>query len=363
MNEVEAAGDELLPIGEADAAEADDVPADADDLPVDILSPADAAGHLALVVEPADAGARVDRLLGRVLAPRWSRSFLSALVEQGSILVDGRPVKSSFRVAPGMRVEGELGTSADVLPQPEPMALDVLHADEQLIVVNKPVGLVIHPGTGAKSGTLVNGLLGRFPEIAAVGRADRPGIVHRLDRDTSGVMVVARTNDAARSLVNQFKAKTVRKQYTAVVWGVMPFDSDWIDLPLGPDSKTPALRAVVREGGQPASTFYKVERRLPAMTIVTAEPRTGRTHQIRVHLEHIGYPIVGDRSYGRRAQVQYARWCDKRREHGRPVPALSRQALHARRVTLEHPGTGERVTYEAPLPADMAELLELAADA
>jgi 23S rRNA pseudouridine1911/1915/1917 synthase len=320
----------------------------------------DDEGHLRLVVEPADSGARIDRLLGRVLAPRFSRSFLSALVEQGSILVDDRPVKSSFRVNPGMRIEGELGVPADSLPQAEPMPLSLLHVDEALIVVDKPVGLVIHPGTGARHGTLVNGLLARFPELAAVGRADRPGIVHRLDRDTSGVMLVARTNDAARSLVNQFKRKTVHKQYTAVTWGVLPFDSDWIDLPLGPDPRKPAMRAVLREGGQSASTFYRVERRLPCMTVLCAEPRTGRTHQIRVHLEHIGFPIVGDQSYGRSAQVQYGRWVERRREQGLRMPALARHALHARSISVEHPLTGETVRYEAPLPADMAELIDIA---
>ena len=322
-----------------------------------------ADGHLLLTVQATDAGARIDRLLGRVLAPRFSRSFLTALVEQGSILVDERPVKASFRVNPGMRIEGELGVAADSLPQPEAMALDVLHEDEALIVVNKPVGLIIHPGTGSRHGTLVNGLLARFPELAAVGRADRPGIVHRLDRDTSGVMLVARTNDAARSLVNQFKCKTVHKQYTAVVWGVLPFDSDWIDLPLGPDPKKPALRAVRREGGQSASTFYKVEQRLPAMTVVTAEPRTGRTHQIRVHLEHIGFPIVGDQSYGRSAQVQYRRWVERRAADGLRVPSLARHALHARAITASHPLTGETVRFEAPLPADMTELIEIASGA
>jgi len=326
-------------------------------------SAVDEGGHLRLVVDPTDSGARIDRLLGRVLAPKFSRSFLSALVEQGSILVDDRAVKSSFRVNPGQLIEGELGVPADSLPQPEAMPLELLHVDEALIVINKPVGLVIHPGTGAKHGTLVNGLLGLFPELSTVGRADRPGIVHRLDRDTSGVMLVARTNDAARSLVNQFKRKTIHKQYTAVVWGVLPFDNDWIDLPLGPDPKKPSMRAVVREGGQSASTFYRVEQRLPPMTVLTAEPRTGRTHQIRVHLEHIGFPIVGDQSYGRSAQVQYGRWVEKRRADGQRTPALARHALHARTITVEHPLTGETVKYEAPLPADIAELIDIASEA
>ncbi len=322
----------------------------------------DEAGHLRIEVELTDAGARVDRLLGRALAPHFSRSFLSALVEEGTIVVDGRPVRVSYRVNPGQVVEGEVGSPASSLPQPEPMDLALIHVDEALIVVDKPAGLVIHPGTGQATGTLVNGLLARFPELSVVGRADRPGIVHRLDRDTTGVMVVARTNEAARSLVGQFKSKTVRKDYTAVVWGDMPFDSDWIDLPLGAHPTRPALRAVrpEAEGGQPSSTFYAVERRLGTLTVVNAQPRTGRTHQIRVHLEHLGFPIVGDESYGHRAQVAFRRWVEARQVAGQPVPVLARQALHARRISLQHPASGERVQFEAPLPADLLDLMACA---
>jgi len=322
----------------------------------------DEAGQLHLQVEPADAGARVDRLLGRALAPHFSRSFLSALVEEGAVRVDGRAVRSSFRVNPGQVISGDVGRPATSLPRPEAMDLRILHVDEALIVVDKPAGLVIHPGTGQATGTLVNGLLQLFPEIAVVGRSDRPGIVHRLDRDTTGVMVAARTNEAARSLVGQFKAKTVHKEYTAVVWGEMPFDSDWIDLPLGSHPARPALRAVrpESEGAQPSSTFYQVERRLAPFTLVTAQPRTGRTHQIRVHLEHLGYPVVGDESYGRKAQVAFAHWKEVRRAAGLRVPLLERHALHARRITLQHPVSGERVVYEAPLPPDMVDLIACA---
>jgi 23S rRNA pseudouridine1911/1915/1917 synthase len=319
----------------------------------------DETGRLLLLVEPAAAGSRVDQYLGRALAPHWSRSYLSALIEQGVLTVDGQKVRSSFRVAPGQRIAGDLGERADSLPRAEAMPLSFVHVDNSLIVVEKPAGLVIHPGSGARSGTLVNGLLAAFPELAAVGRADRPGIVHRLDRDTTGVMVVARTNEAARSLVNQFKHKTVEKEYTAVVWGSPPFDSDWIDLPLGPHPRRPASRAVVADG-QASSTFYKVERRLGALSVVNAQPKTGRTHQIRVHLEHIGFPIVCDTLYGRSAQVAYKRWAERLVADGHAAPVITRHALHARRIRIEHPETGERVSYEAPLPPDMTELIATA---
>jgi 23S rRNA pseudouridine1911/1915/1917 synthase len=319
----------------------------------------DETGRLDLLVDEAAAGRRVDQLLGRALAPRWSRSYLAALIEQGVLTVDGRRVRSSFRVAAGQRIAGALGEPADGLPRPEPMDLRFLHVDDSLIVVEKPAGLVIHPGSGARQGTLVNGVLAAFPEVAAVGRADRPGVVHRLDRDTTGVIVLARTNDAARSLVNQFKHKTVEKEYTAVVWGEPPFDSDWIDLPLGSHPRRPASRAVVPDG-QPSSTFYQVARRLGAVSVVTARPSTGRTHQIRVHLEHIGFPIVRDALYGRSAQAAYARWVERLEAGGRRAPSIARHALHARRLGLVHPDTGERVHFEAPLPADMAELIAIA---
>jgi 23S rRNA pseudouridine1911/1915/1917 synthase len=172
-------------------------------------------------------------------------------------------------------------------------------------------------------------------------------------------MVVARTNEAARSLVNQFKAKTVRKEYAAFTWGVLPFDSDWIDLPLGIHPRKPQLRAVVREGGQPASTFYEVRRRLGVASLLSVFPRTGRTHQIRVHLDHIGFPILGDPSYGRDQQESWRRWVAGRLERSERAPVLARQALHARRLTLRHPSSEEEVTFEAPLPPDLVDLAEV----
>lgn len=320
----------------------------------------DPEGRLAVTVGSEDAGTRVDRYLGRLLAPHYSRSYLSALLDEGTLRVGGRPTRPAYRLAEGDRIEGSLGTPASALPAAEPaVEYRVIHSDDHLIVVDKPANLVIHPGAGRKGGTLVNGLLAEFPELAVVGRAERPGIVHRLDRDTTGVMVVARTNEAAKSLVGQFKRKTVEKRYTAVVWGEMPFDSDWVDLAIGVDPRKPTLRMVVHEGGQAASTFYAVEERLGVASVVSAMPRTGRTHQIRVHLSHLGFPILGDPPYGRRIAGAWKGWLDRRAAEGRPLPSLSRHALHARTLTLDHPGTGARVTYEAPLPMDMVELIEI----
>ncbi|RKY17339.1 MAG: RluA family pseudouridine synthase [Planctomycetota bacterium] len=323
------------------------------------LPPVNAEGLLSWTITAEEGGSRIDRVLGRLLAPDYSRSYLSALISEGAITLDERVVKPNFRVTEGVQVRGDLGRPASSMPAPEAMELEILHDDEAVIVVNKPVGVVIHPGTGSLSGTLVNGLLDRYPELAVVGRADRPGIVHRLDRETSGVMVVARTNESARSLVNQFKSKLVKKEYTAIVWGEMPFDSDWIDQPLGQHPRRPKIRAVVREGGQAASTFYEVKRRLGVASLVSAYPRTGRTHQIRVHLDHVGYPIVGDPQYGQNTQVQWRRWCEKLAQAERRVPLLSRCALHARSLSFQHPLTEQEVNFQAPMPADMADLLEV----
>jgi len=317
--------------------------------------------HLELAVAEPDAGQRIDRLLGRLLAPDFSRSILAMLVTDGAITVGGRRVRPSYRVSAGDVVEGDLGRAPSQGPAPEPMDLEVLHEDEALIVVAKPPGLIVHPNQGAGAGTLVNGLLARYPELRPVGRADRPGIVHRLDRDTTGVMVVARTNTAAASLVNQFKQKRVEKEYAAIVWGRMPFDSDWIDLPIGTHPRRPTLR-VVDEDGRASSTFYEVAERLGPLTHVVVRPQTGRTHQIRVHLAHLGFPIVGDDAYAGRVRGAFARWKDERRDAGRRVPVLARHALHARALTITHPSTGERATFTSPLPADMADLLEVARD-
>jgi len=322
----------------------------------DALPQVDGEGRLAWTVPSEEATRRLDRVLGRALSPAYSRSYLTALIQDGSITLDGSSVKPSYRLEGGERVAGQLGEPAVGLPRAEPMELEIVHEDDQLIVVNKPVGLVIHPGGGSRSGTLVNGLLERYPELSVVGRAERPGIVHRLDRETSGVLLVARTNEAARSLVLQFKAKTIKKEYAAFVWGVLPFDSDWIDLPLGPDPRRAPLRCVRPEDGQPASTFYEVRERYGVGTRLAVFPATGRTHQIRVHLEHLGFPVIADPQYGRKAREAFGRWKRDLLDAEKRVPVLRRQALHAHKISFTHPGTERPVTFEAPLPSDLVDL-------
>jgi 23S rRNA pseudouridine1911/1915/1917 synthase len=309
-------------------------------------------------VSAEDAGSRLDRLLGRTFFPEYSRSYLTCMIDAGTVKVNGERVKKSYRVARGDRIALEFTDRVQVTPQAEDIPLPTLFEDEHLIIVNKPEGLVIHPGTGQREGTLVNALLFKYPEIAKVGVAYRPGIVHRLDRDTSGVIVAARTNLARYHLVEQFKNRTVSKEYHALVVGEVPYDSDYVDLPIATDPKNKERMKVDRRNGKPASSFYEVIERFKGFTYVKVLPHTGRTHQIRVHMGHLGFPVIADALYCKGTGRKYWNLVEKVRGEGRPVPLISRHALHARRLTITHPVTEEKVTFESPLPRDMEQLKE-----
>jgi 23S rRNA pseudouridine1911/1915/1917 synthase len=219
------------------------------------------------------------------------------------------------------------------------MPLALLHADAVIVVVDKPAGVVVHPGAGQEQGTLVHGLIARYPELAVLHES-RPGIVHRLDRDTSGVMVVARTEEALDNLQRQFAARTVEKVYLAAVAGHLPQPEAIIDAPIGRDRNRRKTMAATIEGRE-ARTAYRVVGESAAYTLVEVRPLTGRTHQIRVHFAAIGHPVVGDRTYGRGGRASRG----------------GRLALHAWRLSLDHPSTGQRVTFEAPVPADLTRVL------
>ena len=305
----------------------------------------------------AEAGVRIDRFLGKRFFPAVSRSFLTDLVATGTLTVNGKAVKPAYRVQQGDLIAGAVVPVAEASPQPEPIALDVAYEDEHVLLVRKPAGMVVHPGPGCTTGTLVNALLARNPEVAKVGVVSRPGIVHRLDAHTSGIMIVAKTNAARTDLVEQFKDKLVRKEYRAVVAGEMPFDSDYIDLPIGEDVNRSDRMRVDEERGKPSSTYYEVLERLGDVTYVKAMPFTGRTHQIRVHLAHVGHPVVADPLYGKKHAQKLDQEQRQRVAAGLP-PLIARHALHAFRVRFRHPATGEEVEFEAALPADMQALLD-----
>jgi 23S rRNA pseudouridine1911/1915/1917 synthase len=288
-------------------------------------------------------GERVDRAVA--LLTGWQRSQVQALIERDQVLVDGRPVAKSHRLRAGSVVECLGEPEIDTRAEPDAsVAVDVRYADDDVIVVAKPAGVVVHPGAGHSSGTLVQGLLARYPALAAVGDESRPGIVHRLDRDTSGLMVVARSDRAYHSLVRQLAAREVERLYVALVWGRLASPRGLIDAPIG-RSEARRTRMAVRDAGKPARTSYEVKREFtdPVCSLLECRLETGRTHQIRVHLAAIGHPVVGDGTYGGTRQ---------------PI-ALDRPFLHAAVLAFTHPASGERVRFEEPLPAELDAVLEV----
>ncbi|WP_208027981.1 RluA family pseudouridine synthase [Rhabdothermincola sediminis] len=297
-------------------------------------------------VPAALAGERVDRAVS--LMTGASRAEAAELVTAGRVLVNGVAVKTkSHRVEEGDRLEVDRplpGPGAG--PQPDPaVAFEVLHEDPDVVIVDKPPGLVVHPGAGCRVGTLVNGLLARYPEIATVGpEPQRPGIVHRLDRDTSGLMVVARTAAAYDGLVEALAARRVERRYQALAWGAFESARGVVDAPIGRSARDPT-RMAVATGGREARTRYEVVRSFHepvAVTLLRCQLETGRTHQIRVHLAAIGHPVVGDERYG----------------GARPSLPVPRIFLHAGELRFEHPVTGATIAVESPLPTDLRRVLD-----
>ncbi len=283
-------------------------------------------------------GERVDRSVA-VLAG-VSRAEARAMVDSG-VTLDGVPVRPADRVMSGGILVAP-PPSAPAPLEPREATFGVVHADDEMIVVDKPPGLVVHPGAGTDQPTLAEGLLHIFPELEGVGQPGRWGIVHRLDRDTSGLLLVARTGVAYRRLTEDLAARRVRRVYTALVHGGFATETGTIDAPIGRDPGRPTRRAVT-PGGKPAVTHYEVVTTWPGadMSLLDVRLETGRTHQIRVHMAAIDHPVVGDRVYS-----------------PIPVPGVPRIFLHSRRLELDHPGDGRSVAYEAPLPDDLASVLD-----
>ncbi|MFZ3321230.1 MAG: RluA family pseudouridine synthase [Usitatibacter sp.] len=299
-------------------------------------APTPGSRELRLTIPGALAGLRLDQALARLL-PEESRSRLARLIDEGHVLVDGAKVPGKRKVKSGEAVEVLLAPRQEESAfRAEAIALDIVHEDRDVLVVNKPAGLVVHPGSGNWAGTMLNALLHHAPGLEQLARA---GIVHRLDKDTSGLLVVAKTEPAQHSLAKQLAAHTVKRTYLALVRGKVARGGT-IEAPIGRDPKHRTRMAVV-SGGKPAITHYRVRKALPAHTLLECRLETGRTHQIRVHLVSIRHPIEGDPVYA-----------------GRAKSSFPRQALHAWKLEFDHPRTGEAVAFEAPLPADFAALLE-----
>ena len=309
-----------------------------------------------LEVKPKAAGQRLDAFLAAGI-DSLTRSQAERLAKSGRVRVDGRPAAPGRRLNAGERVEVSLPPARPSRAQPEEIPLDIFFEDEHIVVVNKPRGMVVHPGAGRHSGTLVNALLAHTGVLAQGAGPQRPGLVHRLDRDTTGLLVAAKTDQAFENLAGQVRRRELERRYLALVWGTIEEDRLVIDAPIGRH-----LREGLRMAAVPRPTAgRKVRRartdvivldRLGPMTLVEARLGTGRTHQIRVHLAHQGHPVVGDPTYGvRRARRERAA-LDLKAQH--LVKSLGGQALHAQLLRFRHPATGQELTFTAPLPPDMA---------
>jgi 23S rRNA pseudouridine1911/1915/1917 synthase len=311
-------------------------------------------------------GVRLDVFLSGCL-PEASRVRVRRGIDAGEAKVADTVRKASYRLKPGQQVEFRLPPPQAEGPEPEPIELSILYEDEVIAVVDKPSGMVVHPAKGHWSGTLASALVHHFDQLSEHGGPTRPGIVHRLDRDTSGVLVVAKTDQAHQRLSEQFQARTVRKEYLALVLGCPNLDRDLIDHPIGnhpSQRERKALRAN-HSTSRAAQTFYEVQQRFPGVSLVRAFPKTGRTHQIRLHLTHIRCPVLCDKLYGGRSRLtagELRTLCQQKRlaaDLPDDAVLLDRQALHARMLSFAHPISGEQVEVSAPLPADMQGLLDI----
>jgi 23S rRNA pseudouridine1911/1915/1917 synthase len=305
---------------------------------------------LSFHVNEDDTGPRLDAYLAANI-DGWSRARLQRLIDAGDVLVNGNVAKASYKVSAGDEVEVDLTPAPASNFAPENIPLQIVFEDDQLIVINKPAGLVVHPAAGIHSGTLANALAYHFQQLANADSI-RPGIVHRLDKDTSGLLVAAKTESAHENLSDQFRAREVFKSYIALVYGVVKQQSGRIEQPIARDPRNRTRMAIV-PGGRGALSLYKVRRSFDSFTLLDVELKTGRTHQIRVHLSWFKHPVVGDELYdnGRDNNIQDVQLRARIRK-------LHRQFLHAEQLGFSHPKTGEQMRFVAPLPAELAGLLE-----
>lgn len=296
--------------------------------------------QIQLTIEEQHDGERIDKVIAE-LNEQWSRSQVQQWLKEGRVLVNGKAVKPNYKCHVDDEVVISIPDPEPLDVEPEPIPLDIYYEDADVLVVNKPRGMVVHPAPGHMHGTLVNALLAHCQDLSGINGVLRPGIVHRIDKDTSGLLMVAKNDLAHESLVNQLVNKTVTRKYQAIVHGVIPHDYGTIDAPIGRDPRDRQSMAVV-ENGKEAVTHFRVLERFEHYTFLECQLETGRTHQIRVHMKYIGYPLAGDPKYGPRKTL--------------PIDG---QALHAGVLGFHHPRTGEYLQFEAPIPHEFERLLDM----
>lgn len=307
-----------------------------------------------LYFEPGQSVERLDRFLSHEL-PEVSRSQLKKLVDQQQIVVNGEAAKAGLRLRGGEKVQVVIPAAQQIAAVAEQIPLEVLYEDSDLIVVNKAAGMVVHPACGHASGTLVNALLHHCHDLSGIGGELRPGIVHRLDMDTSGVMVATKNDTSHTHLAAQFKAHTVNRRYVALIHGLLENDRGMVDQPIGRHPTQRKKMSSTCRNGRHAVTHWKVLRRYDSdrLTLVELRLETGRTHQIRVHFSELNFPIIGDPLYGNRSRAKTLKDCAVRQQ----IQHLNRQALHARLLGFIHPRSGEYMEFSSPIPDDMANIL------
>lgn len=285
----------------------------------------------------ADAGQRLDRYLTEAVGDKFSRSFIKKLIDQDCVLLNGKAVKSHYKIKPNDEIDITIPEPVETNITPENIPLDIVYEDKELLIIDKPAGMVVHPGAGNFSGTLVNALLYHCKDLSGIGGVLRPGIVHRIDKDTSGLLVAAKTDHTHRELARQFKNHSIKRKYIAFVNGNVQLDQGTIDAPVGRHPRQRQKMAVRFSRSRKAITHYRVLKRFKDYTMLELVLGTGRTHQIRIHMSYLGHSLVGDATYGRK--------------HG-----FSRQALHAALLGFSHPTLKKYVEFKSDLPPDMKEL-------
>ena len=307
-----------------------------------------------LAISDEAVGTRLDSFLASRIEA-ISRTRLQRAIEDGDVLVNNRIVKASYRLRPADEIEIDLPEPAPVAILAEPIPLNIVYEDVDLVVVDKPAGIVVHPGAGIESGTLANALVYHFNELSGVAGRIRPGIVHRIDRETSGLLVVAKNDQAHENLSDQFRDRLVFKMYVALVYGQMSRERGEVEANIGRSSNNRTRMAVLKGGaGRPARTIFQVDRRFQELTLLSVEIKSGRTHQIRVHLSYIGHPVVGDTAYGQGRENTVQDVITRQR-----IKSLGRHFLHSSRLAFEHPTSHERMEFSSSLPSELESLLKV----